>query len=80
MSIPKTLVVMMLAGLQLTACASHSSSAQRLDMRNPATVWCVHRGGKPYQVDSAAGITGYCTLPSGEHIDQWTLYHRDRQR
>lgn len=77
MRISKTAVMLLLMGLQLTACAQRASAPQRLGMRNPATVWCLHVGGKPSQVKTEAGVTGYCTLPSGERIEEWALYHRD---
>ena len=41
-----------------------------LDAPNPAAEYCLSLQGK---VDLATGI---CTLPSGEKVDQWTLYHR----
>jgi len=80
MKISKTAVTLLVAGLQLTACAQRAPAPQRLDMHNPATDWCLHVGGKPSQVKSEAGVTGYCTLPSGERIEQWALYHRDHPK
>lgn len=71
-------LALMLAGLQLTACAPHQPEPQGLSMRNPAAVWCLQSGGKLSSVNTDAGVTGYCTLPSGERIEQWTLYHRER--
>lgn len=68
--------LMLLASL-LIACTPHSKEPQRLTMRNPASEYCVNRGGQQVQEKSSAGITTYCLLPSGERIEQWALYHRD---
>ncbi|MEB6225284.1 putative hemolysin [Pantoea anthophila] len=46
-------------------------------MRNPASVWCLQRGGQEVKGISPADSTLYCLLPSGERIEQWALYHRD---
>lgn len=80
MRITKTAFMLLLAGLQLSACAQRPSAPQRLGMHNPATDWCVHAGGKPSQVKTETGVIGYCTLPSGERIEQWALYHRDHPK
>ncbi|AZI53685.1 DUF333 domain-containing protein [Pantoea agglomerans] len=64
--------LMLLASL-LIACTPNSKEPQRLTMRNPASEYCVNRGGQQVQEKSSA----YCLLPSGERIEQWALYHRD---
>nr|WP_235334915.1 DUF333 domain-containing protein [Pantoea anthophila] len=46
-------------------------------MRNPASVWCLQRGGQEVEGVSPEDSTLYCLLPSGERIEQWALYHRD---
>ncbi|MFZ4832991.1 DUF333 domain-containing protein [Rouxiella sp. Mn2063] len=48
-------------------------------MANPASVHCINRGGKLDIVKTSDGEAGYCTLPSGERIDEWTLFRRDNQ-
>ncbi|EIB96389.1 hypothetical protein S7A_20034 [Pantoea sp. Sc1] len=63
--------------MQLTACAPHAQQPQRMTMRNPASVWCLQRGGQEVKGISPADSTLYCLLPSGERIEQWALYHRD---
>ncbi|MFB9086220.1 DUF333 domain-containing protein [Erwinia tracheiphila] len=37
------------------------------------------RNGKTDTVNTERGDIGYCTLPGGERIEQWTLYRRDHQ-
>ncbi|MEB7540295.1 DUF333 domain-containing protein [Pantoea anthophila] len=46
-------------------------------MRNPASVWCLQRGGQQIEETSPTGGKLYCQLPSGERIEEWTLFHRD---
>ncbi|WP_262420575.1 DUF333 domain-containing protein [Pantoea vagans] len=46
-------------------------------MRNPASVWCLQRGGQELNDRLPSGAVTYCLLPSGEKIEQWALYHRD---
>lgn len=70
-------ISVMLLALQLTACTPHAQQPQRMIMRNPASVWCLQRGGQEVKGISPADSTLYCLLPSGEHIEQWALYHRD---
>lgn len=68
---------LMLAALQISACTPHSAEPQHLTMRNPASEWCVQRGGQQVKQASSTGSALYCLLPSGEKIEQWALFHRD---
>ncbi len=47
-------------------------------MANPASVYCVEKGGRVEIVKDAAGNqSGMCHLPGGEVIEEWALYRRD---
>ncbi|MGC0837722.1 putative hemolysin [Pantoea agglomerans] len=70
-------ITLMMLTLQLTACRSHTIDPQSLAMRNPASEWCLQRGGQQVKEASPTGSTLYCLLPSGERIEQWALFHRD---
>ncbi|WP_342353247.1 DUF333 domain-containing protein [Providencia rustigianii] len=48
-------------------------------MANPASVYCAKLGGKLDIVNTNDGQVGYCTLPSGEKIEEWSLYRRDHK-
>lgn len=72
-----TVCSLMLATLQISACTPHQAEPQRLVMRNPASQWCLQRGGQQVKDESPNTSTLYCLLPSGERIEQWALYHRD---
>ncbi|EFM18096.1 putative hemolysin [Pantoea eucalypti] len=71
---------LMLATVQMSGCTSHNAEPQRLIMRNPASEWCLQRGGKLVQEASSSGSALYCVLPSGEKIKQWALFHRDHSK
>ncbi|HCM9117727.1 DUF333 domain-containing protein [Enterobacter asburiae] len=49
-----------------------------IGMANPASVYCLEKGGEQIPVQSPQGVRTECKLPGGEVIDEWTLYRRDR--
>ncbi|GAB1575313.1 DUF333 domain-containing protein [Bordetella petrii] len=64
--------------LLATGCANSSGdSPQPIGMPNPASAYCVERGGKLAIEDRAGGQVGICTLPDGTRIEEWELYRRD---
>ncbi|CAH5095035.1 hypothetical protein AI2912V1_1979 [Klebsiella pneumoniae] len=70
-----TMSVMLAAG-----CSAQQEQRPALGMANPASVYCVKQGGKLDIVKTDKGEVGYCTLPSGERIEEWTLYRRDNAK
>ncbi|MBV4369028.1 putative hemolysin [Erwinia phyllosphaerae] len=62
--------------LMATGCAVKTDKPAKLAMKNPASVYCVEQGGKVDIIDTEKGKSGFCTLPSGERVEEWTLYHR----
>ena len=67
------------AGLSLAACTPENggSAAPAPGLANPASVYCVEKGGRLEPVTTAAGTSNTCILPNGERIDEWDLYRRD---
>jgi len=64
--------------LLATGCASSAGdSPGPVGMPNPASAYCVERGGKLAIEDRPAGQVGICTLPDGTRIEEWELYRRD---
>ncbi|MGK3126407.1 DUF333 domain-containing protein [Candidatus Pantoea formicae] len=49
-------------------------------MGNPASVYCLKMGGSLDIVRGLNGEDGYCTLPSGERIEEWSLYRRKHKQ
>jgi putative hemolysin len=62
----------------LSACHSGPTVETniRADKNNPASVFCQQQGGKLSLIKNRNGVTGYCTLPDGELIEEWELYKR----
>lgn len=46
-------------------------------MANPASEYCVKKGGKLEIVKDASGEKGMCHLPNGTVADEWELFRRD---
>ncbi|OPB27255.1 DUF333 domain-containing protein [Enterobacter ludwigii] len=46
-------------------------------MANPASVYCLNKGGEQVPVQSPQGVRTECKLPGVEVIDEWALYRRD---
>ncbi len=72
---------LLLGALILSGCSSPEPTApkppQAIGMPNPASVYCIDKGGELRTVKTDLGERGDCILPSGERIDEWKLYRRD---
>lgn len=67
------------AVVALTACSHENNDSHNVGMANPASVYCVKVGGKLEIVNEKHGQVGYCTLPDGERVEEWTLLRRDKK-
>ena len=69
--------------LQLAACTTKATQPDApmpphaVGMANPASVYCLEKGGEQIPVQSPQGVRTECKLPGGEVIDEWDLYRRD---
>ncbi len=64
------------AGCQTTPTEEMPS----VGMPNPASVWCIEKGGRLEIVkDKDGNESGVCVLPSGERVDEWALFRRDHK-
>ncbi|WP_262349069.1 DUF333 domain-containing protein [Enterobacter asburiae] len=72
----KIILVAFVIGMQ--GCSSQS--VHKADMANPASVYCVKQNGKLDIIKEAGGEVGYCTLQSGERIEEWSLFHHGRSK
>lgn len=75
-------------GLLVVGCADTPSSSsdafkadqqKRIGMPNPASAYCVEKGGRLEIRQSPDGDTGYCHLPDGRVIEEWELFRADRK-
>ncbi|MGI3004345.1 putative hemolysin [Shewanella algae] len=45
---------------------------------NPAAVFCVESGGKLELVQEQNGTVGYCHLPDGSIVEEWTYFRANQ--
>ena len=45
---------------------------------NPASVFCVQRGGRVDIVSTPKGEVGYCVLPDGRRIEEWKFFRENK--
>lgn len=58
----------------LTACATEPPTPP-VGLPNPASAYCVDQGGKlEIRTASDGGQSGWCHLPDGRVVEEWTLY------
>ena len=67
--------------LALGACTSPGpSETPSVGLANPASTYCVQRGGKvEIQKDKEGNAYGMCHLPDGTVVEEWALFRRDHQ-
>lgn len=69
--------------LPLAACTAKTTPPDApkpphaIGMANPASVYCLEKGGQQIPIQSPQGVRTECKLPGGETIDEWELYRRD---
>lgn len=51
--------------------------ALAIGIPNPASVYCIERGGTLDIEQSAGGDVNMCVLSDGTRIEEWKLYKRD---
>ncbi|QHM71632.1 putative hemolysin [Mixta intestinalis] len=72
--------MMMLTVLALAGCSrapEPQKNTPAIGMPNPASAYCIQQSGTLERVQTAEGELSYCRLPSGERIEEWTLFRRD---
>lgn len=58
--------------------AKTEASRQRVGMANPASEYCVKKGGKvEIKKNSEGAEYGICHLTDGTQIEEWELFRRD---
>ena len=66
------------AFVSLAACAApepHSTVGRA----NPASKYCAQIGGRVEIRKETDGEVGYCHLPDGRVIEEWTLFHDSQE-
>ncbi|AXY59828.1 I78 family peptidase inhibitor [Acinetobacter sp. WCHAc010052] len=65
---------LMIAAVSGCSTVQKSEDKPALGMANPASTYCVEQGGKLEIRKEASGETGYCHLPDGQVVEEWTLF------
>ncbi|WGL97967.1 DUF333 domain-containing protein [Arsenophonus sp. aPb] len=75
-------ILLLLTYIYLVGCTNATESlspTKTIGVANPASVYCIKKGGKINIVKTVKGEVGYCHLANGVSIEEWTLYHQDHQ-
>ncbi|MGL4726173.1 MAG: putative hemolysin [Scandinavium sp.] len=64
----------LLALVLISGCRSHDRQANIAGISNPASVYCTQQGGMQDTLREHGVNVTYCLFPSGERVDEWTLY------
>ncbi len=65
--------------LLIAGCAQQGRDAPEPphEGMNPVYLYCEQKGGTKVPVQTPQGVHSACKLPSGEVVDEWTLWSRD---
>ncbi|HMN71269.1 MAG TPA: DUF333 domain-containing protein [Rhodoblastus sp.] len=71
----------MIATLTLAGALTQAPAlpVQRV-IANPASVYCVSRGGRVEIVNTKKGQIGICVLPDGRRIEEWKFFRASRRK
>jgi putative hemolysin len=61
----------------LGACRSEPEPGESVAIANPASEYCITRGGRLEIVKEEAGEKGMCHLPDGTVVEEWELFRRE---
>ncbi len=56
------------------------STIPKIGVANPASVYCVDKGGRLEIKNSTHGQYGLCHLPNGDVVEEWELYRRSHNK
>lgn len=72
---------LLLAAVLLVPFAAYSESEAKkggaVHLANPATEYCVTKGGSLEIRESDHGRVGYCHLPDGRVVEEWALFRAE---
>jgi putative hemolysin len=65
------------AGLLASCTVSGTNPLMGLQLPNPASVYCIERGGTLDIKESPQGEVTTCVLADGTRVDEWTFYRQN---
>lgn len=70
----------MIATLLIGGALAQSALPIQRIIANPASVYCVQRGGRVEIVDTKKGQIGICVLPDGRRIEEWKFFRANQKK
>jgi putative hemolysin len=61
----------------LDGCSFNQKSSLPTAIANPASEYCIQKGGKIAIVQGEFGEKGMCHVPDGTVVDEWELFRRE---
>lgn len=66
-----------LGGCQQQVDDRSKTVVKPLRIPNPASLYCIKKGGTLSIEHTEKGDVGYCHLPDGSVVDEWTLFRQE---
>ncbi|ELI6448528.1 DUF333 domain-containing protein [Photobacterium damselae] len=70
----KKIILFSIGCVAILAGCAVEPKVTKADMANPASQYCVQQGGKVVMNKEPSGVVGYCHLPDGNVVEEWSLY------
>lgn len=71
--------IMTVAAILVLSGCTATEKPRQLGMTNPASTYCVKQGGTLEIRTEPGGQVGYCHLPDGRVVEEWTLFRSARR-
>lgn len=80
-ALPLLLATLLLAAACTPQVTAKPPAEPAVGLANPASTHCLSRGGKlEIRKDAQGGEAGFCHLPDGRVIEEWTLFRQDQSQ
>lgn len=77
----KSCIVILVTSILMLGCTvSGPDSIMGLQLPNPASVYCIERGGSINIKESPQGDVTTCVLSDGTEIDEWVYYRQNHPK
>lgn len=77
----KSCIVILVTSILMLGCTvSGPDPIMGLQLPNPASVYCIERGGSINIKESPQGAVTTCVLSDGTKIDEWAYYRQNHPK
>lgn len=70
----------LLAGCVATDQPQNHTQQEMVGMANPASVFCIEKGGELEIIDEELGQVGYCHFLDGKVIEEWKYFRENNPK